>query len=285
MTDYAELLGSHQFALVDRANLPPLDWHKDLPLLPLVPTMLKASPEKLPALLPLKDDAPYMKALVENMEEAEENPDYRTLCALLSTQWETEPKKLQKHLTNRLVAFLVGGGRGYLRYFDPLVFPKLLNIIAPQRIAQLYGPIEQWTIPFQQEWLPFPKPEAESTAIAWMLAHSEWARVERILRVNAALMGRELTVERLWESFEEYNKAGVLAERAMTTAQNLYGFSDPDDLTAYMVDALLHGEHFHRHPSMNKLLRNLPPDGYAAASGRLSETTWAEIETFAHNHS
>ena len=191
MTESLYLLHSHQFALVDRTNLRPQDWHASLPLLPLAPKKLKADTDKLPALLPLSPDAPYLDALAKNMELAKEDPEMGTLCALLRVSGEIAPEQLQRHLAN--------------------------------------------------------------------------------------LLGCP------WESFEEYSKATEVAERAALAAQELYGIEDKGDLLAYVVDALIHGEHFHRHPHIQNLLRNPLPEGYGMASAEFDKTFWAEVQTYALN--
>jgi len=281
--DAWELLQAHQFALINRAKLAPQEWHEQLPLLPLVKKELRATPERSPALLPLAPDAPYMDALAQNLELALKKPKLRTPCALFDLFEDTKPERLQRHLADCLVPRLASGGKAYLRYFDPTVFPKLARIIPPNRWSLLYGPIRRWTIPFQNEWISFPVPEVEHKAAAWVITDPQWERIERIRFINNALMQRELTLNRPWESFEEYDQAGKVAERAMLAAQKLYGIEDKGDLMAYVVDAVTHGEHFHRHPTIQDLLRTPSPEGYGAASGELDETIWAEAQALARN--
>jgi hypothetical protein len=281
--DAGELLQAHQFALVDRAVLLWQEWHTGLPLLPLENKALKASPEKLPALLPLTPDAPYMDALALNLEQTKEEPELRTACALLAVPEEIEPEQLQKHLTERLVAHL-NSGKAYIRYFDPLVFPFLFRIIPPPRLHLLFGPIQCWSIPFQDEWISYAVPEVEHKATAWIFSDQQWERIGRILSINDVLMEYEVMQDRQWKSFAEYEQAGEIAERALSTAQMLYGIKDGDDLLPFGVTALAHGEHFHRHPHIQNLLRNPPPEGIGYALINLDESIWAQAPTHAHSN-
>ncbi|MCL2644811.1 MAG: DUF4123 domain-containing protein [Betaproteobacteria bacterium] len=282
--DYAGFLRTHQFALVDQAHLKPQEWHEGLPLLPLESYALKANPDLLPALLPLEPGAPYMDALIENLELAEDDPGLLTPCALLTVALGTEPEQLQRHLGKCLVVNLEVGRTAYVRYFDPTVFPWLARIIPPNRLSLLYGPILSWTIPFQKEWVSFPAPQTEHKAAAWVMTAEQWERVELIRLVDRVLTECEKVMGCPWESFEEYDHAAITAERAMMTAQTLYGIERLVDLQAFAVDSVFHGEHFHRHPFIQNLLRHLPPEGYKAASFEINQATWAEAKALTHSH-
>ena len=280
----SELLQRHQFALVDRAHLIPQEWHEELPLMPLVHEELEASPDRLPALLPLKPDASYMKALALNLELAKEEPDMCSPCALLATAPGTKPTRLQKQLTSCLVVpVLPRNSKAYIRYFDPTVFPKLSRIIAPSRWSLLYGSVLEWVIPFQKEWISFPAPEPEHRVALWSITEQEWDRIARIRLVNEALTEYGMALDHPWASFVEYDEASMLAERAILEAHKHYGIEDWDDLLAYALHALWYGEHFHRHPRIQGLLRRLPPEGYGAAAAKISETVWAEAKTLTCN--
>jgi len=282
MTDPWELLQAHQFAIVDQLTLRPQSWHAALPLMPLEQEALKTYPEKLPALLPLEYGKPYMELLADNLEEARKESKPGLLRAMLALSEDVEPERLQRHLTDRLVAHLASSGRVYVRYFDPTVFPKLARIIPPNRWSLLYGPVARWSIPFQEEWISFPAPEVEHRAAAWVITDAQWERVERIRYINDALMEREVVLERPWESFEEYSKATEVAERAVVAAQKLYGIRERDELLMYTVKALIHGEHFHRHPVIQEALRHPLPEGVGVTLNTLNETIWAE--TVAYNN-
>jgi len=276
-----ELLQSHSFALINRSKLLPQAWHEKLPLLALRHSRIGGSPERLPALLALQPGAPYMEALAQNLEMSQEQPELRTLCALFSLAEDIEPEPLRAHLSERLVAHLASGGRAFLRYFDPSVFPKLARIIPAHRWRLLYGPIQDWTIPFQNEWITFPAPQTDIKAGAWVLTDEQWARVEHIRLINQALTDYQTAQDAPWESFEHYSQATETAERALLTAQQHYGLQDEGDLLAYAVDALTHGEHFHLHPALQNVLRH--PQGYGAASGELDKTLWAAVKAHAHH--
>jgi len=284
MADYPELLQAHQFALIDQAALIPQDWHEGLPLLPLETTALKASPGTLPALLPLGPDMPYMGSLLQNLELAEDDPSLLTPCALLATAPDTEPESLQRHLAECLVPYVGIHSRAYLRYFDPTVFPRLARIIPPNRLSFLYGPVYTWTIPFQKEWIRFHEPNPERRSSVWVLSAEQWEQIELIRFINRALEQYESYLGHPWNSFKEYDKAAETAERAMLLAQSLYGIKEKEDLQAFAEDSLFHGEHFHRHPYIENLLKNLPPEGYGAASAEITETIWAEAEKLARNY-
>ena len=282
MAGYAELLQVHQFALIDQANLVPQGWHEGLPLLVLGNKALKASTDKLPALLPLESDAPYMEDLLQNLEEAD--PDALTPCALLATKPGIAPERLQKHLANRLVVLVGGPQKAHLRYFDPTVFPKLARIIPPSRWHLLYGAIQTWTIPFQKEWIAFPAPNPEQKDLAWIMTTEQWERTELIRYTNRTLTEYERLLGRPWENFEEYDKASITTERAMQTAQTRYGIKEKGGLQTFAIHALYYGENFHRHPYIQDFLKALPSEGYVAASNTFNQTIWEEAKTLSRNH-
>ena len=284
MIDCEGLLWAHQFALVDRANLVPQDWHKGLPLLPLENQSLKMPPDKLPALLPLAPKAPYMKKLLENLEEAQTDPKVLTPCALFGSDLKIEPKQIQKRLGNRLVVRVGGPPKASLRYFDPTVFPKLARIFHPSRWHLLYGPIQTWTIPFQKEWISFPAPNPEQKDLAWIMTTEQWERTELIRYTNRTLTEYERLLGRPWENFEEYDKASITTERAMQTAQTRYGIKEKGGLQTFAIHALYYGENFHRHPYIQDFLKALPSEGYVAASNTFNQTIWEEAKTLSRNH-
>jgi len=281
-SDPWEILQAHQFALINQTAS--LTYRTDFPLFALAPEELEADPDLMPALLPLEPGKPYMAALAQNMEEAKEEPKRLALYGLLAVGEAIEPPRLQAHLANRLVARLASGGKAYVRYFDPTVYPKLARIIPPPRWSLLHGPIVRWSIPFYDKWISFFAPEVEHKAAAWIITEEQWARVERIRFINDALMEHEVILERPWESFEEYSQATEVAERALSTAQRLYGIKDRGDLLVYTVNALVRGEHFHRYPPIQNLLRNPPPEGHGAALTKLDETIWVEAQAYACSH-
>ena len=282
MAGYAELLQVHQFALIDQANLVPQGWHEGLPLLVLGNKALKASTDKLPALLPLESDAPYMEDLLQNLEEAD--PDALTPCALLATKPGIAPERLQKHLANRLVVLVGGPQKAHLRYFDPTVFPKLARIIPPSRWHLLYGAIQTWTIPFQKEWIAFPAPNPEQKDLAWIMTDEQWERAELIRYTNRALTDYKKILDCPWENFKEYDETAIAIEHAMLKAQRLYGIKEKSDLQFFAKMSFIYGKHFHHHPLIQDLLKSLPPDGFEAASAEITKTIWAEARALTPNY-
>ena len=285
MPDYTEFLQAHQFALIDQVNLVPKGWHEGLPLLVLENNALKdVHPCRMPALLPLEPKAPYMEELAWNLEEAEHDPDALTPCALLATSPGIAPERLQKYLANRLVTLVGGPQKAYLRYFDPTVFPKLARIIPPNRWHLLYGPIQTWTIPFQKEWISFTAPNPEQKDLAWIMTDEQWERVEYIRYINFALKEYEKCLCLQWKNFEEYDKASITAEQAMLVARKRYSIKKMSDMQAFAMTSLIYGKHFHRHPHIQDLLKNLPPEGFEAAIANIDQTIWAEAQTLSHSN-
>lgn len=228
-----ELLAKYSHAIVHRPV--PEEWHKDLPLLPIVHWMLKGDAAIMPRLLALDLNAPWFERLVDNLERAVEDPECRLPCALLAAAPETKVDVLQNHLEERLVLH-VKHSRIYCRYFDPSVFPKLLRIFTPPYIDLLFGPVETWTIPFQKEWISFTPPRAELKPTFWRASEAQWESIARVRLVNRLLSAREAQIGP-WANFREYEEASVRADDVLREARQ-YGMEDEGEIMAFAFDAL-----------------------------------------------
>jgi hypothetical protein len=284
MTDYAELLARHDYALVDRYPLWAEPWHDDLPLVPLVPEALRGDANILPALLDLKSlDATQTSRLAENLREvhaAQQGRERRVISSLLAVSPDTTAQKLQKHLESRFHMWSPQG-TFLLRYYDPRAFIHFARVMDTPLLRAMYGPIRIWTIPFQNKWIALPAPEAGPTRLFWGVKAEQREKLDRIGYINMAL--KELCEYRdwIWRDVAEYTDAAEKADRALSIAAREFKFKIPDDLIAFAFHSFIYGTQFYRHPRVQQLLAEVQKDeqlGYAgAAITMVSEQEWAAI--------
>lgn len=278
-TNYEALLARHDYAIIDRAALVDESEIDGLPLEPLVPFELRGDADTLPALLPLEAGASYMKTLADTFEAADAGLGRYPFTCLLGAP-DVKPGRMKSHLANRLILHSPRGGKDFLRYYSPRVFPQLVRVLSPEQLRALYGPIQIWTFPFQQEWQSHPAPEVTGIVPAfWSVKTEQRERLDRVIRLNAVLEARKNQLGRPWANLAEYSDVSQTADEALETAQSRYRLTEADSV-AFALHALAHGEHFHCHPRIQTLLRvawknkEMP---YAAIAAMIDAPTWEAI--------
>ena len=279
MTDYANLLAQHDYALVDRGALYPESWHSHFPLIPLVPRQLHDRAATLPGLLALKslDDASTTR-LIENLHAAQAGEEEPLVSSLLVTHG-SEQASIQTHLERRFDTSSVQG-RFLLRYYDPRTFIHFERILTLPWLRGMYGPICGWTIPFQDAWLTLPAPEVGLTVSAWVVTREMREEIDRIGSVNMALKKLRKHLGRPWRDLAEYTGFAAQADKALITGVR-EGLKVPNDLIAFAFHTLAYGEGFHHYPCIQRVLEKARQNssfGYAgAAITMVSEQEWADI--------
>jgi hypothetical protein len=142
----------------------------------------------------------------------------------------------------------------------------------------LYGPINTWTVPFQDEWLELPAPGEGVKREFWGVNAEERAALDRVGYINMALKELKWHRGQPWRDLAEYTGFAAIADRALMTGARECRLKHPDDLIAFASHALIHGERFYRHPRIQRLLGQTRKGGYAgAAITMLSKQEWAAI--------
>ena len=280
-TDYEALLSRHDYAIIDRAALADESEIDGLPIEPLVPyeMRLRGDTDIAPALLPLEAGAPYMKTLADAFEAADAGLGRYPFTCLFEAPG-VKHARMKAHLTYRLILHSPRGGKDRLRYHDPRVFPQLVRILTPEQLRALYGPIQVWTFPFQQQWQSQPAPEVTGIVPAyWSVKTEQREQLDRVFPLNAVLDAHAKRLGRPWADLAEYSAVSQTADEALETARVRYRLTDADSLT-FALHALAHGEHFHCHPRIQTLLRvawenkEMP---YAATAAMIDARTWEII--------
>ena len=180
------------------------------------------------------------------------------VCAWLLT--DAPLAKLQRQLTSRLDLRHADGQQVYLRYFDPRVLPRLLEILAPgpELPAGLLGDVRVWCQLDRNRSLlkhQFTGPK-DSTVFAgrWRVDVKQGAAIDRIAGVNLAL--RSLA------------KAGCIAPRtheaaidALLARSAQYGLQDAEDRIAFTWRAYLYGERFTTLPMLEQWIATALGEG------------------------
>jgi len=277
----------HTHAIIDWTAVVPEDWHKELPVEPLVPRyFLNTDDDFMPVLLTLNElSETQMRRLSENLEEAVRRPYMLIPASLLNVDPDVRPKSLVHHLTDKLM--LEGPGRKdsscLIRYYRGDTFLHLLRILPPRRIRQLFGPILKWSIPFQKEWITFTPPEnVDVIPQLWATTNEEQSqRIELIGLINNVLKRwRDKTGHR-WESVEALHADAEKVERLLRLGKHRYRLRVYEDQRLFGEHGLLYGENFHEHPRIQKIMQTVQENGwgYAGESAEITEEDWKTIAT------
>ncbi|MDR0702841.1 MAG: DUF4123 domain-containing protein [Azoarcus sp.] len=276
------MLAQHGYAIVNTGGMREDDskaLQAAFPISPLVPGSLKSDAAEMPVLLAIDHlDDGQRKALLARLKKVEEKNNAHDWPACLIDAPEATHKGLALHLTRRLV---LDSPRGkiFLRYFDPRVFPHLVRILPPERVCALFGPIQTWTIPFQKTWRSYKRPEITGIVPLhwWADAGQAGYILDGITLTNAVLLrwcaylGRDITPA-------GFDSLAAHIDRALLAARH-YGLHTKSDITAFALHAIKHGEHFHRHPRIQRLLEKIRQQKtrYETATARFGKRDWAEI--------
>jgi len=274
-----ELVERYDYAIVDRAGLASEPWHDEMPLIPLVPKVLRSDAEKMPALLALKSlKKPHLALLDSNLEEAEKKPFVNFMSCLLILRSGTEEKSIIHHLMAHLVLHTPQDDV-LLRYYDPRVFPHLWEILRPSQMLSLYGPVKVWAFRFQNEWVGQRAPRSETVKQYWSVTAEQREKLDRVMLINEILALRKMKMDRPWYDVEEYEDARIKVGAALERARRDYGLRAESDLTQFALDTLAYGENFHLHPRIRGLLQEMQKKrmSYIAATANVKETDWAQI--------
>jgi hypothetical protein len=228
--------------------------------LPLLDELFKDNPTQSPLLLCLQRGRLEHAAVLERsielaLEQALDPNASRSVCAWLVC--DNEPKRVQSALTQRLDTHWPGGQRMYFRYFDPRVMPRLMQVLSDAEQAQLFGPVQTWCqLGRSGQWLAFASSEA---AVAdtppllgrMRLSESTAQAVDRIELVNLTLAA----LRRLGSTPDQTPDATLdqAIDHAVETAHTL-GTTTPEDTVAYAWRAVLYGNAFTAHPTLQALL-------------------------------
>ena len=279
-TDYEALLARHDYAIIDCASIPDENKIDGLPSELLVPYEMRGDTALLPALLPLKAGAPYMKTLADAFDAADAGVGGYPLACLFEAPG-VKPGGLKVHLTDRLMMHSPRGGKDFLRYYSPRIFLQLARILTPEQRRTLYGPIQVWTFHFQQQWHSWPAPEVTGIVPKfWSVKTEQRDQVARLSLVTKALADYTKQRDRPWRDIDEYYARTKEADQAIIIARDGYRLRDADDIAAFTVHALTYGEYFHQHPAIQARLREVKANGhtgYLFAVADLDAAAWAAI--------
>ena len=276
---FRNLLSRHDFAMVDRQAFDSEPWHEALPMTVLIPKELPDDEEKMPGLLTLSEltDEQHER-LFANLQAARERREVRLISCLLAVTGD--PNRVALHMTRTLVMHTPTDrylGRYFLRYFDPRVFVHLERIFPPTLLLHLYGPVVQWTIPFQDDWITLLPPELPIWRKYWAMDAAQRQAVGRILRVNRVLTYWARNHGQ-WKNLDDFRAAAARVDRALERAANAYGMSSNDDLVAFALHALTHGDDFYLRPAIARLLQAVQQDKtiyYADEARSLTNEDWS----------
>lgn len=282
------LFNEHQYALVDQVLCPELPeaWG----LIPLVPQGLEAEAQAklLPALLPLFQLSPEVKAecfaAVQAAYEAQKPLPIQTLL-----QSEADLPAMQHHWAKHLVMQSSSGKRALLRSYDPRVWVHLQWMLIPEQQQALYGPVTAWTIflPFQnREWISYsaPKeaPQASASFGGTPLVYDDttYSNIFDIQIINRVL---NLQAKK---TLEDLSKTAQHIHASIQQARQ-YGLQRQDEQQCFAEQALEHGASFHQHPIIQTLLQNYDREeqSYVDASALLTPEQWASIQRMPYTSS
>jgi hypothetical protein len=257
MIDNEALLARHDYAIIDRVGQFLEPWFESLPLTILVPPEMKGDAERMPALLPLTPDAPYLPRLVDDLEQAQQKSYHRPLISCLLKLGPEPPKhKPEYHLQDRLILYRAGTGfKTYLRYFDSRVFLHLDRILTLPYILTLYGPFVEWTVRFnnldgetvQKDWVTLPVPKYDGLVpLFWRAKPEQLDAMSRIPIVNLALSLLQEKIRKPW-SLDRWKSLALWADELIVAEQQSNPEATNKMLARYTRDTIIQTDFHYQH--------------------------------------
>jgi hypothetical protein len=261
-----------------------------LPHIPLAPQGLRRlkDVEAMPSLVALKPaEAPHLECLVQNLigahdgELHENDRDIPLIASLIHVQPGKVVEQIAAHLAQRLILVCrKHKEHGLLRYYQADTFLHLRRILGKQWLASLYGPILEWTFPFQGQWLSFAPPvldpEKDIVPLFWSVDGPMLDSIQKIASINRALDFYRDEYEYIWPDIAAHDHDAQIAERALSDAETV-GLHDEKDKIAFAMHALAHGPRFHMHPEIRSVFEALGSESYRFAASLISPDRWQQI--------
>ncbi|MBR9771397.1 MAG: DUF4123 domain-containing protein [Gammaproteobacteria bacterium] len=177
------------------------------------------------------------------------------------------------HLYQQRVIRSTGPKPALFRYQDPRVFERLLEILLPQQLNHLLGPIDAWWfLDHQRQLQGVQMPPLSTPLPRTSLAPHQWQAVKRIGQVNACLEG--------WRRLKRADKRHVTPAEMdeLLVKAEAHGLKDAKDQRLFVTHGLL-TPGFYRHPAIQRLL---PSGGetepFTLAIRRISDPDWDSIK-------
>jgi len=238
---YLDLLQRHSHAIVDWEGVSKQPWHETLQMMPLVPKTLRSDEEKMPALLLLGGDAPYLEDVAKDLRIAHENGFKPLVSCLLTVPPEIDPKRLQQNFTKHLV-LQNPRGRAFFRYYDPLVFLHLDRILRQYQLMRLYGFAINWTVRFQKDWITLPAQQVEDfkgyPLSLVMVNTPQQEGLDRIGTVNLALKLWREKSRRPFADLDEWRALAAQADACIAQEQKRSPDAWEEDLARHARNRL-----------------------------------------------
>jgi hypothetical protein len=241
-TDIRTLLSKQDYIILNKAALWSQPWHTELPLYVLLPQELEGDAEKMPLLIPtIKLLDPQKELLCDSiLASAKANEEPLPACLLAAP--DTNLDNMRRHLIDRLILHSPQG-RMFFRYFDPLVFAHLSWILDATQIATLFGPIQTWTFPFQNDWISQKAADVPVSHTPWAVRAEQREKLNRVGAINVTLDRWQKRQNRPWRDLAEYLDLTHWVERAVETGQRKHQLKSSDELSDFALDTLALPEH------------------------------------------
>ena len=270
------LLRAHDYALVDRAQHAAGDLPAGLEIHPLVPPALRDSARLMPGLVCLSDLAePLLLQCLELMEGQAQARQPLLFAALLKSPAPLE--RVAGHLRATLLARIQDSGDTlYLRQFDPRLFVQYAWLMTPEQRLCLFGPVTEWTVYLDGEWLGFQPPAGDvRSRVPVLLEAAQAAQLEDLQTVNETLAlldpdgiaSRQQRARELYRLLEHGRGLGLVRLR---------------DLALFLEHGVTVHPRFYTHPLLQQRLQSLPTDAdlpYTVAVGDLAGAGFQQIRT------
>ncbi len=250
-------MGGSVLVLVDRFNADPLEAlsHAGLPrpaVLPLEDQAFLHQPDRAPALLELRWDEPrHLEIFDWTLSQAERErlePPWRPrICAWLFTDGATGLPAVRRTMSTALRCSLQPGRTSYLRYFDPRVFPRLVQRLGHVAIEQVI-----------REWHQFDRDGSMLRIVSDVQAEDTMRSSSPLLRLfDPDRRDAVMRIEQLSLAAAAFARRGIVVlhqdndriDAALRDAK-ARGLTDDDDCIAFATRVVVDGTGFTAHPDL-----------------------------------
>lgn len=192
------------------------------------------------------------------------------LCGWIVSQ--QNPQAVAYYFSRQLKQINEVGDSVLLRFYDPRVMIRLLDILDHRQLSYLLGPIEYWCFQDYSGVLHLINPHQVQRAPGPIrLTTEQWKAIRRIELVNHCLQG--------WcEAGQPYDlRLHTKVDHLIAAAQE-FEITDSSQVSAFVMDGLLVGSQFYRHPIMHALLKQISKSqSYIQLTRQLDESAWQLI--------
>ncbi|MQM39522.1 hypothetical protein KBTX_03550 [wastewater metagenome] len=195
----------------------------------------------------------------------------RAVCGWLVAS--VRPEAIAGYLGRQLAQRTSDGRHALLRFHDPRILARLVDILTPRQLSILLGPVDGWYFPDHTGRVIRISPHEPLRSLGRLtLSESQWGAIRRIARLNRCIEFLEQDAER-----QKLENEPAVIDRLIEQAAG-FGLSGGREIIEFVAHGVRVHPEFHRHPRMRSLLNECGGKrSYSVLVKRLGAADWQAI--------